>query len=206
MLAHQVSIWCGPATMDEEFPILEAIARLSQMINCVYRTQEAVKSFNDKDARRAGRFKLSCATTLFSIKYGREKALIGTLYLFMMTRWFDATDPRDKVFALVSLTNDIDKSFVDYSKSYEDVMKVLNIMLLDGRIEPTMGSVFDIWSLLTREEDEEITEPSWVVDLFKARYSMCTAMVTGYPSIEPKIERKPEIHFPTKDGDEVSCT
>ncbi|KAI4940484.1 hypothetical protein J4E86_010864 [Alternaria arbusti] len=119
-----------------------------------------------------------------------------------MTRWFDATDPRDKVFALVGLTSDLDKSFVDYSKSYEDVMKELNIMLLDGGIEPTMGSVFDIWSLLTREEDEEITEPSWVVDLFKARYSMSTAMVTGYPSMEPEIERKPEIHFPTEDGDE----
>lgn len=192
--------------MDEDFPILKAIARWSEMINCVYRTQEAVKAFNDKDARRAGRPKLSCATVLFSIKYGREKTMIGTLYLFMMTSRFDATDPRDKVFALVGLTGDIEKSFVDYSKSNEDVMKELNLMLLDGRIEATMGSVLDIWSLLTREEDDEITEPSWVVDLFKIQDSMYTPMMTGYPSTSPEIERKPEIHFPTEDGNEVSCT
>ncbi|KAI4941266.1 hypothetical protein J4E91_010843 [Alternaria rosae] len=121
-----------------------------------------------------------------------------------MTSRFDATDPRDKVFALVGLTSDIEKSFVDYSKSNEDVMKELNLMLLDGRIEATMGSVLDIWSLLTREEDNEITEPSWVVDLFKIQDSMYTPMMTGYPSTSPEIERKPEIHFPTEDGNELS--
>jgi hypothetical protein len=192
--------------MNEEFPVLEAIARSSQMVNCMYRIQAAIKAFEDPEARRLGRYKQSCATSLFSIQYARQNAMSGTLYLIMMTRWFDATDRRDRIFALVGLTNDIDRSFVDYSKSYDDVIKELNLMLLDGRIEPTMGSVLDVWSYIAREEDDEITEPSWVVDLFKKQDSMLTPMMTAYPSSNSDIERKPEIQFPEEDGEMVGFT
>lgn len=192
--------------MNEEFPVLEAIARWSEMTNCVYRTQAAVKVFKDKEARRAGRFKLPCAAILFSIKHAREKGMSGILHLLMTTHWFDATDQRDRIFALVGLTSDLDKSFVDYSKSIEDVMRELSIILLDGRIEPTTGSVLDIWSSLTRKENDDITEPSWVVDFLKVQDTMHWPMMLGYPSIKPEINRKPEVLFSKGHRDEVCST
>ena len=208
MLARQVVIWCGPTTANEDFPVLEAIARWSRMINCVLYTQDAVISFKDQDARRAARLRLPCAGNLFLIKEARENAESGTLYLLKKTHLFDAADPRDKVFALVGLANDIDKSFVDYSKSYDDVMRDLNLMFLEGRIEPTMGSVLDVWSSITREEDDEIAQPSWVVDIFKLQSIeyMYTPLVNFYPSREPHVVRKPELQFSEEAGEKVSFT
>jgi len=208
VLARQVVIWCGPTTANEDFPVLEAIARWSRMINCVLYTQDAVISFKDQDARRAARLRLPCAGNLFLIKEARENAESGTLYLLKKTHLFDAADPRDKVFALVGLANDIDKSFVDYSKSYDDVMRDLNLMFLEGRIEPTMGSVLDVWSSITREEDDEIAQPSWVVDIFKPQSFeyMYTPLVNFYPSREPHVVRKPELQFSEEAGEKVSFT
>ena len=208
MLARQVTIWCGPTTANENFPVLEAIAQWSRMINCVIYTQDAVEAFKDQDTRRAARLRLPCASILFLIKEARENAESGTLYLLKKTHLFDAADPRDKVFALVGLTNDIDKSFVDYSKSYEDVMRDLNLMFLKGRIEPTMGSVLDVWSSITREEDDEIAQPSWVVDIFKPQSFeyMYTPLVNFYPSREPHVVRKPELQFSEEAGEKVSFT
>ena len=208
MLARQVVIWCGPTTANEDFPVLEAIARWSRMINCVLYTQDAVISFKDQDARRAARLRLPCAGNLFLIKEARENAESGTLYLLKKTHLFDAADPRDKVFALVGLANDIDKSFVDYSKSYDDVMRDLNLMLLEGRIEPTMGSVLDVWSSITRKEDDEIAEPSWVADIFEPQSceGLYTPIMDVYPSNEPLIERKPELRFLEVDGQKARFT
>ncbi|KAI4629053.1 uncharacterized protein J4E87_003313 [Alternaria ethzedia] len=174
------------------------------MTNCVHKTLAAVRAIEDVHVRRSASFKLLCASVLFSIKKARDKAEIGTLKLLIRTRWFDATDRRDKVFALVGLTSDINQSFVDYSKSYEDLMRDLNLMLLEGRIKPTWGNVLDVLSLITREEDDEIAEPSWVVDVFKPQNfeGSYTPVMGGYPSKEPHIQRKPELRFPEEYGPE----
>jgi hypothetical protein len=174
------------------------------MITCCYKTNDAAMAMAGKDERAQweAKRKMTCAHVLFAIKYTREKAASGTLYLLMMTRWFYATDRRDKIFALVGLTSDIDKSFVDYSKSYQNVVKELNCMLLDGRIEPKMGCVLDVWSLITRNEGD-ITQPSWVADLSMS--SAYTAMMTAYPSMKV-IERTPEIEFLDREGREVSTS
>lgn len=204
LLARQVSIWCGSRTIDD-FPVLETAARLSQMISCIRMLHAGVKAmaWKDEDAQQAAEKKLGNAHVLFMIKYIRERAMGGTLSLFAMTRWFDATDRRDKIFALVRLTNDIDRSFVDYSRSYEEVIKELNLMFLDGRIG-SMGCVLDIWSFITRAEEEDITQPSWVVDLLKVLESKYTAMMTAYATYEKSmIERTPELQFVERDGKEV---
>ena len=170
--------------------------------------QAGVKAmaWKDEDAQQAAELKLGNAHVLFMIKYARERAMSGTLYLFTMTRWFDATDRRDKIFALVGLTSDINMSFVDYSKSYEEVIKELNIMFLDGRIG-SMGCVLDIWSFITRAEEEDIMQPSWIVDLLEVLESRYTAMMTAYASHEkPMIERTPKLQFVERDGKEVCST
>ncbi|KAI4714355.1 hypothetical protein J4E89_000034 [Alternaria sp. Ai002NY15] len=109
------------------------------MTNCVLRTQFALKAVEeDPEARRVVKLKLPCASVLWSIKYSREKDMNGMhdMYsiftLMMMTRWFGAKDLRDRIFALVGLSNEIDKAFVDYSKSYEDISQEVSHMLLDG--------------------------------------------------------------------------
>jgi hypothetical protein len=163
-------------------------------------------TWKDEHAQQAAEKRLANAHVLFMIKYAREHAMSGTLYLFTATRYFDATDRRDKIFALVSLTSDIDRSFVDYSKSYEEVIKELNLMFLDGRIG-SMGCVLDIWSFTTRAEEENITQPSWIVDLLKVLDSKYTAMMTAHASYEkPMIERTPELQFVERDGKEVRST
>ena len=178
------------------------------MLNCLTKIESAVKVMKDRDAQQAASLRLPCASMLFSMKTSRQNAKSGTLCLLMNARLFDAADRRDKVFALVGLTSDIDKSFVDYSKSYEDVTRDLNSMLLEGRIEPTTGSVLDVWSLITREENDEIAEPSWVVDILKPRNSKSTnaSVMTFYPSREPHIVRKTELQFSGEHGKKVSFT
>ncbi|KAG9186354.1 hypothetical protein G6011_02910 [Alternaria panax] len=201
LLARRVTIWCGSSTVDEEFPFLETIARFSQMIICCQMVKAGVRAmaWKDDQARREAEAKWQCAHALFVIKFGREESMDGTLHLFMMTRWFDATDQRDRIFALVGLTNDMDKGFVDYSKSYEDMIKELNLMLLNGRIG-SMGCVLDIWSYIHRGEEDDITEPSWMVDPLKAMDSAHTPMMTAYPNFNLPIERSPEIQFLEREG------
>jgi len=164
--------------------------------------------FKDKNVRRAASRRLPCASMLFLIKTSRENAASSTLYLLKRTILFDAADRRDKIFALVGLASDIDESFVDYSKTYKDVMKDLNIMLLEGKIEPTMGSVLDVWSSITRKEDDEIAEPSWVADIFEPQSceGLYTPIMDVYPSNEPLIERKPELRFLEVDGQKARFT
>jgi len=159
-----------------------------------------------------GKLKLPCASVLWSIKHSREKEMNGMhdmhsiFTLMMMTRWFGAKDPRDRIFALVGLSNEIDKTFVDYNKSYEDISQEVSHMLLDGMIQPTMGCVLDILSCITRGKDDDIRDPSWVVGLFNAQDFHYAPMNTGYPSVDSVIQQKPEIHFSTREDKEVSIT
>jgi hypothetical protein len=158
-------------------------------------------AWKDEDAQQAAEKRLTNAHVLFMLKYARERALSGTLYLFMVTKCFDATDRRDRIFALVSLTSDIDRSFVDYSKSYEEMIKELNLMI------GSMGCVLDIWSFITRAEEEDIAQPSWMVDLLKVLDFKYTPMMTAYATYEkPMIERTPELQFVDRNGKEVRST
>jgi hypothetical protein len=76
-------------------------------------------------------------------------------------------------------------------------------MLLDGRIETTSGSVLDLWSCITRDEDDNLSGPSWVVDWLKLRDSLYTPLITGYKSEYPMIYRKPEIQILEVDESKV---
>ncbi|KAF9701330.1 hypothetical protein EKO04_000445 [Ascochyta lentis] len=201
--ASDLIIWCGADTLNEEFPVLEASARLLQMWNCNIKTQIATTALEDKKAQGVGRLKLGCPGHLETLKFAREVGLSGILRLLFATRCFDATDPRDKIFALVGLASDVDEDFVDYSRSYEGVIKELSNMLLDGRIETESGCALDLWSSITREEEDDLMGPSWVVDWLKLKDSLYTPMMTQYPSEKPVIQRIPAIEFSGKDSTEA---
>lgn len=138
---------------------------------------------------------MMCAGRLWVIKTSRDYGLSYIAWFLLSTRYFDATDSRDKIFALVGLASDIGEEFINYSKSYDDVIRELSHMFLDGRIETTSGSVFELWSCVTRDEDDDLFGPSWVVDWLKLRNSPYTPLMSQFQSECPAIHREPDIHF-----------
>ena len=156
------------------------------------------------DGGSVPRSKHLSAARIFAIKDSRERGTNGILDLVMLTPRSEATDPRDKVFALVGLASDIDNSFVDYSKSYKDLMRELSSMVLNGKIRPLAGNVLNVWSLITRGENDAITYPSWVVDLSKLKSDIHLPMTSADSSRRPGTNREPEIQFPDGEGKQVS--
>jgi hypothetical protein len=73
------------------------------------------------------------------------------LSLLLATRPLQATDRRDKIFALVGLASDVDESFVDYSKDIEDIVTELSHMFLSGKLESTT-SPLGYLSYITRKK------------------------------------------------------
>jgi hypothetical protein len=196
-------MWCGARTLNEEFPVLQAIKRFTLLSVCVYLATGTVMAM-EKDQARI--YRMRCAPCLQDIKSLRERGSIDALNLMMRTSSFKATDPRDRMFALVGLMEDIDESFVDYSKSYQDLTKELSRMFLNGTIGSTMGSELDVLSLISRDEKHEFTEPSWVV-YFRSRNSFQhVPMVWSYPSKKPVIKCNPDIQFTNGEGDGVSSS
>lgn len=176
------------------------------MHNCSTKTQLATVTLQDKSAQGIGRTKLICAGRLWGMKTFRDKGLNGIFWYLLITRCFDATEPRDKIFALVGLVDDISDEFVDYSKSYEDVLQELSHMLLDGSILNTTGSPLDLLTCITRDEDDNLNEPSWVVDWLRLRDSLYAPSMNQFLSERPVIVRAPEIQFVDTDNEEVSDT
>ncbi|KAJ4982518.1 hypothetical protein SVAN01_11988 [Stagonosporopsis vannaccii] len=199
--ASELTIWCGQDTLNEGFPVLEAAARLFMLYNCNVKVQLATISMEDKEAQGIGRSKMMCAGRLWGFKTFKDKGFSGILWLLLITRYFDATDPRDKIFALVGLASNVSEGLVDYSKSYKDIVQDLSHMFLDNRIPTTSGSVLDLWSCITRDEKDDLSGPSWVVDWLKLSNSLYTPMMTQYESEKPTIQRVPEIQFSKAEGD-----
>ena len=196
-------MWCGAGTLNEEFPVLQAMERFAHLSVCVYLTTAAARAI-EKDHTRI--YRMRCAPWLQDIKSLREQGSIDALSLMTRTSSFEATDPRDRMFALVGLMEDIDESFVDYSKSYQDLTKELSRMFLNGTVGSTMGSELDVLSLISRDENHEFTEQSWVV-YFRSRNSFQhVPMVWSYPSKKPVIKCNPDIQFTNGEGDGVSSS
>ena len=108
------------------------------------------------------RHHFTCAGKLELLRH--MKGEIGMLGLLLMTRGFEATDPRDKMFALVGLGEDVDDDFVDYEKSIEEVLKDLSRRFLEARV-PSVTSSLDIWSCIDGAQDSRESEtPSWIMD------------------------------------------
>lgn len=174
------------------------------MTNCSVKTQLATTEMADKEAETVGRAKLSCAGRLWVLKNATELGMDDIVHLLCFSHCFDATDPRDKIFALVGLASDIDEDFVDYSKSYQQIIEDLSYQLLNGAIGIKKSSPLDIWSCINLTGVEELIGPSWVVDWSKLQYSLYRPLMAQYASEQPVIARVPEIHFSKEDQKEVS--
>ncbi|KAF2996303.1 Non-essential glycogen phosphorylase [Curvularia kusanoi] len=163
--ARRSQFWCGSATLGDDVPTLLACSRLGMMQNCYVRTQLGTVAMGEKE-EGFNRMKLQCAGRLHALMLTKEMGLDGILPLLLITRYFDSTDPRDKIFALVGIANDInDEDFVDYSKDYQDLIGELSRHFLDGTIATRMDSAIGVLSFVTRTSDEELEGPSWILEV-----------------------------------------
>jgi hypothetical protein len=97
--ARELTIWCGQQTLNEDFPVLEAAARVFMMSNCTIKTQLATTALEDKEVQGVGRSRMMCAGRLWGFKTLKDSGLSGIMLSLLITRYFQATDPRDKIFA-----------------------------------------------------------------------------------------------------------
>jgi hypothetical protein len=98
--------------------------------------------------------------TLWSLKSRIDAGDPPTILdLLMETRMFKATQPRDKIFALVGLASDISPNFIDYEKSPADVQIEFAKMCMHMQQSwgPMLFSFVD-W----KHHSDEL--PSWVPD------------------------------------------
>jgi hypothetical protein len=84
---------------------------------------------------------------------------LSLLSLLIMTRRFEVTDPRDKIYGLLSVASDLDKLKIEpnYSNSVKDVYIDVTHRLIN-----TMGSLKVLGFVETLKHDEGL--PSWVPD------------------------------------------
>ena len=80
--------------------------------------------------------------------------------LLWATRDFEATDPRDKVFALIALTEDVSIDFIDYRRNlYQNLVDLAVFCLTDS--ESKLPQSLDLLSYV--EGNSELSAlPSWV--------------------------------------------
>ncbi|KAH7385338.1 heterokaryon incompatibility protein-domain-containing protein [Phaeosphaeria sp. MPI-PUGE-AT-0046c] len=193
LAAREMEVWCGNETLDAE-TVLDGASKVMLLHNVNTRTQLCV---NEVFGVGGGveRLKMSCAGKLQALRYTKAGGWCSMTNLLLLTRWFEATDKRDKMFALVGLANDVDPSFVDYELPYEEVVANLSKKMLQGRVGANGGSVLDIWSSIEREGGKEIPEKSWMVDWTQLGNSLYTPLMVDYASESPIITRPTELEF-----------
>lgn len=199
LVAREVEVWCGGQTLDAE-TVLDGAATMVVLHNVNTRTQLCASEVSGLGGG-VERLKLSCAGRLQALRQAKAKGWLSMVYLLLLTRCFEATDMRDKMFALVGLANDVDPSFVDYSLSYEEVVVNLSKKILQGKMGTCGGSVLDIWSCIERDGGEEVPRKSWVVDWTRLGTSLYTSLMVVYASEPPIITRPPELEFSTDEQD-----
>lgn len=202
LAAREVEVWCGNQTLDAE-TVLNGASKMILLHNVNTRTQLCASEVSTLGGG-VERLKLSCAGRLQALRQANEQGLLSMVYLLLLTRCFEATDMRDKMFALVGLANDIDPSFVDYDLSYEEVVANMSKKILKGKTSTSSGSVLDIWSCIMREGETEVPQKSWIVDWTRLGSSLHTSLMIDYASEPPIITRPSELEFSTDEqGNEV---
>ena len=89
-----------------------------------------------------------------------SKTSLGLGELLILTNGFKATDPRDKVFALIGLTTGVPVDFIDYNKELKDVLMYLCELLLT-RDSLRKFPALDVLSCVNHAH-RALDLPSWV--------------------------------------------
>lgn len=181
-------MWRGDQLLDAG-AILEGTSRINELHNVNIKLQVWAR-FEAKrmHMQSAGRLALLRKFTT------RSEQLI-MFALLHATRNFEASDPRDKLFALVGLASDLSEDFVDYSKDLKDRVTELSRLFLSGNLESASNQL-DLLSCITRPGGEDETMPSWVVDwTLLGTNSLFTSLCGAYPSEAPYVRGQSVVHF-----------
>jgi hypothetical protein len=140
--------WCGSVTIESRRLLGAAFAVvLNYPIRIAATTHLPF-------ARRTG---IMNAPLLYDFKFQENIGTETILDMAYTTKKFEASDPRDRIFALVGLVQDVDDSFIDYSKSLRQVLLEIAKLALQNNLEISL----DLLSFATMSSQSE-TLPSWV--------------------------------------------
>jgi hypothetical protein len=150
------ALWRGELILNVEATLAGA-GRVVDLHNVTIRLQVNTK-------KESTRQHITCAGRLEMLRQSmKHNAELPMFMLLNATRSFEATDPRDRLFALVGLASDVGEDFVDYTKDVKEVVTELSRRFLSGTIE-CVTSPLDMLSLITRPNGEDKDLPSWVMD------------------------------------------
>ena len=95
-----------------------------------------------------------------------DSGALTMLDLLWLTQRSDATDSRDKVFALVGLADDFSNSIIDYKKSHREVLVEIATAMLNDDIHRGTAGTTQALDVLTwvSTRSSETSLPSWVPD------------------------------------------
>lgn len=191
--AQQSVMWRGELVIDPEMVIVGAL-RISSLHNVNVRLQIGTPD-------QLTRQHITCAGRLALLRQWIAVDVNKMFYLLSATRNFEATDPRDKFFALVGIASDMEEEFIDYSKDVGQIVTELSRRFLTGKLA-CLTNPLDILSFISRLNGEGEHLPSWVTDwMLLGISSLYTPLAGAYPSEAPYIQGNPILEF---EDDKVS--
>ncbi len=101
-------------------------------------------------------------------KLYHEHGSVPLLELLYSTRFLQATDRRDKIFALLALANDITTSFIDYAASAEEVLFTVATQLLSNS-DPFLSLVAFLSTAVNNEPGTD--RLTWIPDWTSQKFS-----------------------------------
>lgn len=112
--------------------------------------------------------------------------------LMTLTASYDATDPRDRIFALVGLARDASQDIIDYTKSHEEVLMDVAMRKFEHEgVAPHLNGIMPTWVVAKPDRLYEL--PSWVYDYqsvakfqpFPLGFAQC--LFKGEPEVRPNL-------------------
>jgi hypothetical protein len=194
--AASITVWCGCLTLDPDM-VLTGAAAVRKMHNMGTRLQ-----LTTDNQSGPSRLNLTCAGNLETLRQLTQQGIdFGMWELLLLTRNFQSTEPRDKIFALVGLAHDIDETFVDYSLDARSVTINLSKLFLSNQAQ-SPNHPLDLLSCITRLPSDDLASmPSWAVDWKNMSESLFTPLLFGYP-LQDMGQESPSTLYLT--DDEVS--
>jgi hypothetical protein len=121
---------------------------------------------------------------------------LGMLELLKAAVGFEATDPRDKVFALVGLAKDVDPSLIDYTKSTEEILITLALHILNQPgVDPSDLSGLEMLSFapaIPTPFGAPFEIPSWV-PCWTSNDHDYFPLAQLYPTLEQNSQESPRL-------------
>ena len=160
-LIDRAAIFAIGATMERFHYVKEKIeANIPLILDNTDSTTNAVGGPNGTAPLIQGLTITFSVRDLWALKYMIDTGVaLKICQLLMNSRVFKATEPRDRIYALIGLCSDVSNTFIDYDKHIEDVqIEIAKICMLNLE---SWGSM--IFSYVDREHHSDHL-PSWVPD------------------------------------------